>query len=117
MDTILNHPSYKELQEIYFKYFSLGGIAGEIDNKFALISLICFLTHQAKQKNPDASCYQVIKKITEGKRVLTDDYIIGLSIVCEDFLKGSDTFNKCGCKSSKEMIEQIINILDNWLPF
>ena len=33
-------PSYKDLQNVYLKWFSLGGIAGEIDNKFALISLI-----------------------------------------------------------------------------
>lgn len=117
MDTILHNPSYKELQDTYLRYFSLGGITGEIDNKFALISLICFLTHQAKQKNPDASCYQVIKKVTEGRNSLPEDYIIGLSIICEDFLKGSSEFNKCGCKSVKEMIEQINNILDHWLPF
>lgn len=114
---ILNNPSYKELQEIYLRYFSLGGIAGEIDNKFALISLICFLTHQAKKKKPDATCYQVIQKVLDGKRTLPEEYINGLSIVCEDFLKGSTEFNKCGCKTSKEMIDQIINILDHWLPF
>lgn len=116
MDTILNNPSYKELKDIYSKYFSLGKIAGDINNKFGLISLIGFLTKQARQKNPDATCYQVIMKVTEGKS-LPQEYAIGLAIVCEDFMYGVKDFNTCGCKSAKEMIVQINNILDNWLPF
>lgn len=50
MDTILNNPNYEELKGIYSKYFSLGGIAGDINNKFGLISLVGFLTYQARQK-------------------------------------------------------------------
>lgn len=117
MDTILNHPSYNELKDIYSKYFSLGNIAADINNKFGLISLIGFLTHQARKKNPDASCYQVIQKVIEGRRTLPEEYIIGLSIVCEDFMYNVDKFNTCGCKSAKEMIEQINNVLDKWMPF
>lgn len=116
MDTILNNPSYEELKGIYSKYFSLGKIAGDINNKFGLISLIGFLTKQARQKNPDATCYQVIMKVTEGKS-LPQEYVIGLAIVCEDFMYEVKDFNTCGCKSAKEMIVQINNILDNWLPF
>ena len=56
------------------------------------------------------------EKVTEGKQ-LPQEYIKGLSIVCEDFMYGIKTFNTCGCKSAKEMITQINNILDNWLPF
>lgn len=116
MDTILNNPSYEELKGIYSKYFSLGKIEGDINNKFGLISLIGFLTKQARQKNPDATCYQVIMKVTEGKS-LPQEYVIGLAIVCEDFMYEVKDFNTCGCKSAKEMIVQINNILDNWLPF
>lgn len=111
-------PSYKDLQNVYLKWFSLGGIAGEIDNKFALISLICALTAAQKNKNPDITCYEVIKKIiAKGGPQLTDDYLFGLSIVCEDFLKGSTKFNTCGLKTAKEMVEKINEILEKWLPF
>ena len=115
LDTILHNPNYKELQDIYTRYFSLGGIAGSIDNKFALISLICFLTYQAKKKQPDATCYEVLMKVTSGN--LPDKFIWGLSLVCEDFLKGSTEFNICGCKNSQEIVEKINYILDHWLPF
>lgn len=55
-------------------------------------------------------------KVTEGRH-FPQEYVRGLSIVCEDFMYGVKTFNTCGCKSAKEMITQINNILDNWLPF
>lgn len=116
MDTILNNPSYEELRAIYSKYFSLGGIEGEIDNKFALISLVGFLTTQAKKKNPDATCYQVLMKITDGRH-FPDYYIKGLSIVCEDFMYRTTKYLTCGCKSAGEMVTQINQILDKWLPF
>ena len=117
MDTILNRPSYDELKAIYSKYFSLGNIATDINYKFGLLSLIGFLTKQARKKNPDVSCYQVIKKITKDNNILSEDYIIGLAIVCEDFMYNVETFNTCGCKSSKEMVSQINNVLEKWLPF
>lgn len=111
-------PSYKDLQNVYTKWFSLGGIAGEIDNKFALISLVCTLTAAQKKKNPDVTCYEVLRKIiSKGKLQLTNEYVYGLSIVCEDFLKGSTKFNTCGLKTAKEMVDKINKILENWLPF
>ena len=111
-------PSYEDLKNIYSRWFSLGGIAGEIDNKFALISLICTIVSAQRKKTPNISCYEIIKKIVaKGNNPLTDDYIIGLSIVCEDFLKGSSKFNTCGLKTAKDMIIKINEILDNWLPF
>jgi|SRR5574344_1027909 hypothetical protein len=110
--------SYNELQSIYNKYFSLSGIEGEIDKKFALISLICLLTNASKKKTPDVTCYQVIRKVLElSKTNLPDDYINGLSIVCEDFLKGSTKFNNCGLKTPNEIVSKIKEILDQWLPF
>lgn len=110
--------SYKGLKYLYERYFSLGGIAGEIDNKFALISLICILTNAAKKKNPDTNCYSIICKVTEScKNRLPEEYIQGLAIVCEDFMKGSNKFNACGLKSAKEMVDKINEILEKWLPF
>lgn len=112
------NPSYKDLQNIYSKWFSLGGIAGQVDNKFALISLICFLTANQKKKNPDTTCYEVIQKVlSKGTLRLEDDYVKGLSIVCEDFLKGSTEFNTCGLKTVKEIVGKINEILSVWLPF
>ena len=91
-------------------------MGADINNKFGLLSLVGFLTDKARQKNPDASCYQVLMKVTSGRN-FPDEYLKGLSIVCEDFMYNVKSFNTCGCKSAQEMIVQINNILDNWLPF
>lgn len=119
METILpSKLTYSELSGIYSRWFSLNGIAGEIDNKFAVISLICLLTNAQKKKNPDTTCYEVIKKVTaKGGLTLPEDNLKGFAVVCEDFLKGSTSFNSCGLKTSKEMIDKINEILANWLPF
>lgn len=108
--------TYQELRDFYATTFSLGDINGSIDNKFALISLVCFLTQQAKKQNPDANCYKVLMKVTEGFRY-PEKLIKGLSVVCEDFMYNCEEFNKCGCKSANEMVTQINTILANWLPF
>ena len=115
---ISGKPTYKDLQNIYSRWFSLGGIAGEVDNKFALISLICVLTNAQKKKNPNITCYEIIQTVlSKGNNSMPDDYIYGLSIVCEDFLKGSTKFNNCGLKTAKDMVIKINEILNNWLPF
>ena len=112
-------PTYSELEEYYNKYFSLSFLNTTIENKFGLISLICFLTQQARKKNPDATCYQVIMKIVGDE--ITDKYRLqflrGLSIVCNDFMKHTTSYLTFDLKTSKEMVSYIKNIIDTWLPF
>lgn len=110
-------PTYEELEERY-SYYSLSGLNTTIENKFGLISLICFLTQQARKKNPDATCYQVIMKIMDNAdNKYTLQFLRGLSIVCSDFMKNTTEFATFGLKSSKEMVSRIKEIIDTWLPF
>lgn len=112
-------PSFSELEDTYEEFFSLSYLNTTLENKFGLISLICFLTKQARKNNPDATCYQVIMKVT--KDTAFDKYrmkfIRGLAIVCEDFMKNTVDFMTFDLKSSKEMIKKINEILDTWMPF
>ena len=48
---IITTPPYEEMQKIYNKYFSLNFLGNSISNKFALISLTCYLTYKLKAKN------------------------------------------------------------------
>ena len=41
--------TYKELEQIYSRYFSLGYINVDINTKFALISLICWVYFHLKE--------------------------------------------------------------------
>lgn len=111
-------PDYKELEKYYQVNFSLGQLSCDIGSKFALISLICFLTKQARLKNPDATCYLVIMKIINDEASSHDmKFIRGLSVVCSDMMKNCDEFLTFDLKTAKAMVDKIKEILHTWLPF
>lgn len=113
MININESPSYKEMAKIYQKY-SLGYLGTDITNKFALISLIGYITYNLRKKYPDVTCYQIIKKIV-GETMI-EDCVKALAIVCEDFMYGCETFPTFGLKNS-EIPKKINEILQNALPF
>lgn len=108
--------SERELSGIYREYFSLGNVACDIGSKFALISLVCFLTKQARSKNPDATTYQVIKKV-RGTSCNSETLLLGLATICNDFMKNTTEFLTFDMKTSKDMVNKINEILNKELPF
>lgn len=111
---IINTPPYEEMQCIYHRYFSLGHLNADINTKFALISLICYLTEKLKSKKPDVTHYQVIRKL--AKDLITEDNIKSLSVICSDFSYGCYTFPTFGI-DDKNIPAKIREILSNWTPF
>ena len=107
--------NYKERCNVYNEYFSLGHLNSDIKDKFALISLLCEVTKLAKEKNPDASHYRILYKLNEDLH-LPDNFIIGLSIICDDFAYGCKEFITFGLKP-KDYITTIKNILSSYTPF
>lgn len=111
-------PTYEDLSKEYAEYFSLSYLNCDLEEKFGLISLVCFLTKQARVKTPDATCYQVLMKIISGEENQHNlQFIRGLSIVCADLMTHSNKFLTFGMKSSKEMVSKIKEILHTYLPF
>lgn len=111
---IIKTPPYNDLKEIYNKYFSLGFLNVDINSKFALISLVGFLVDKLKQKKPDVTPYQVIKKIIGDD--IPEDFIKGLSVIIEDFSYGCKTFPTFGIQP-KEIPNTIKKILKDYIPF
>lgn len=109
-------PTYKELKDIYAKYFSLGNLGTDLGNKFALLSLICYVTDKAKQKDPDATPYKIIKKILKNDSTIPENFIWALSIQCEDLMYGATEFPTFGI-ANKEIISTIQNLINKYLPF
>ena len=68
-----------------------------------------------KLKNPDTTYYAVLMKLSD-KLGLPDDFIKGLSIVCEDFGYECKEFPTFGLEG-KKILEEIINILKTYIPF
>ena len=110
---IINTPSYEEMQRMYAKYFTTGYLNTDINTKFALISLVGFLTYELQKKKPDVTHYQILKKLGEG---LPEDQIKGLAVVCSDFAYGCKQFPTFGIEP-KKIPAKIKEILSSWLPF
>lgn len=111
---IITTPPYEEMQRVYNQYFSLGHLNTDINTKFALISLICYLTWKLKEKKPDVTHYQVIRKLSEG--MITEDQMKGLAVVCSDFSYGCTEFPTFGI-NDKNIPAKVKEILSSWAPF
>lgn len=106
---------FKELRLFYARNFSLGFLGSDINKKFALISLICYLTKSLQKKQPDVTYYQVLMKLTKDNS-LPERYIKGLAIICEDFAYGCKEFPTFEIKPN-EIVPTIKNLLLSSLPF
>lgn len=111
---ITTTPPYEEMQRVYNQYFSMGYLNTDINTKFALISLICYLTEKLKAKKPNVTHYQVVRKLSEG--IIPEDQIKGLSVICSDFSYGCTEFPTFGI-DDKNIPTKIKEILSKWLPF
>ena len=107
--------SYSELKSFYTEYFGLGYLPGDINLKFALISLTGYIVKAMKRKNPDITYYKVLYKIAEGTGI-SELEIKCLSIICEDFALGCTSFPTFGIKP-RDMPAKIKEIMCKALPF
>ena len=111
---VITPPPYQDMQRLYNRYYSLGYLETDINAKFALISLIGYLTFKLKQKKPDVTAYQVIRKIVEDS--LPEDFIKGVAVVVEDFSYGCKSFPTFGI-NDKDIPNKIKEILSTYVPF
>lgn len=105
---------YKELESIFEKYFSLATLGENFSDRIGLISMTCYLYSKLKPKNPDLTYYTLLYKI--GKTEISEENIINLSIICENFGRNCKEFPTFGVQP-KDMPKKIKEILHNWLPF
>lgn len=104
---------YAELEREY-QHFSMGYLGVDINTKFALISLICYLTEKLRAKKLDVTYYQVVYNLAHDS--LPDAQIKGLAIMCKDFAYGCKEFPTFGIEN-KNIPGKIKEILSNWVPF
>jgi hypothetical protein len=89
--------------------------SGDMGDKIALISLICYLTNALKQKKPGITHYEVIRLCTKSIGI-TDDIVEKLSLLCNWFSIGCTKFPDLGMKA-KDMPDKIKDLILNILPF
>lgn len=112
--------SFNELRKFYNENFSLGYInsgneRSAIEERFILISLINYIHHKTKLKNPDVTHYEIIVKLSKNLG-LPDDFLKGLAIVCEDFSYSCTDFPVFGLKG-QEIVKEVVSILKSYMPF
>lgn len=107
--------TYQQRAELFKDLFSLGYINSDINEKLALISLIGYTVMKLREKKPDVTYYQVVRKIAEGTGI-REDFLWAIAIIAEDFSYGCKDFPKFGLKD-KEIIPKIKDILNKYMPF
>lgn len=112
---ILNSKPYKDLLKCYQENFSLGYFNTDIKNKFALISLLCYVTYKAKQKKPDVTHYEIIMQLTKNQS-LPDTMVKRLAVICDDFSYGCTEFPTFELKGN-DILKTIKDILNTYVPF
>lgn len=113
----LENINFEDLSKIYNKYFSLGYINTNIEEKLAIISLTCYITNSIRKKGKNLTCYEILLNI--GKD-LTDmeknTFLKSLGAICENLMYGCDTFPDFNIKPS-DMPKTVRGILDKYCPF
>lgn len=116
----LNEMDYNSTRVLFNKYFSTGNLNLNLENKLALIGMICYITNninRTKDELNKVTCYQVICKI--GKDFpdeVHQDFFKALGAICDDFMYGSKEFPTFGI-DPKTMPKEVLKLLNTWMPF
>lgn len=111
---IIKNPPYEELQDIYSRYFSLGFLGSDVNKKFALISLVCYITEKIKKQKPDWTHWKTLYGINKG--AVPEDFLKSLAVMCSDFAYGCTSFPTFGI-TDKDIPNKIRGLLKEHLPF
>ena len=108
---------YDKLCKIYTKYFTLAYVSKDISDKFACISLTCYITNELRKRGQKVTCFDVLKKIEPNfGEVNTNGFLKPLGAICEDFMYGCTEFPTFDIPP-KNIPKTLKNILDNYCPF
>lgn len=121
IESIIINASYDDKRTLYSTLFTMGNqTSGKLTNKLDLINLICLVSQKMSSDSKTVTTKDVIEKLVS--HVLNcnnayDNFLIGLSIVCDDMMFGVDDISPLGLTSSGEIIKRIKELLAEWLPF
>ena len=110
---------------LYANYFSSkSNTEQSFANKIELITLLCFLTQVLMKAKPEVfkNTIDVLKKYIFAEEPIglnsSEEYVEGLSIICDDFLYGVNPIEKPEkYKTTLEIRQRIKELIQNWLPF
>lgn len=124
----LSLETYDQKTYVYNSYFGLAtNTAASYNSKMELLHAVCFLQQRMHAKDPKKynNCLSLLQ-IVFGKEFQQvdspgeDNFLIGLSIICDDLLWGTNDELKApaDCKTLKDVKDKIIKyVKEEWMPF
>lgn len=120
----LNNISVDTLRYLYSIYFSSNtNTSGSFYDKIELLTLLSYLSQQLCKRMPDQfkNSLDVLNNyIYKGETLDSGikEYVVGLSVVCDDLLYGvNDLTPPTGYSSSLEIKNKIKTLINAWTPF
>lgn len=124
----LSLETYDQKTYVYNSYFGLAtNTAASYNSKMELLHAVCFLQQRMHTKDPKKynnclSLLQIVfgKEFQQADSPGEDNFLIGLSIICDDLLWGTNDELKApaDCKTLKDVKDKIIKyVKEEWMPF
>lgn len=124
----LSLETYDQKTYVYNSYFGLAtNTAASYNSKMELLHAVCFLQQRMHAKDPKKynnclSLLQIVfgKEFQQADSPGEDNFLIGLSIICDDLLWGTNDELKApaDCKTLKDVKDKIIKyVKEEWMPF
>ena len=107
----------KQLTEYLDNY----GVTVGLNNnqRIILITLLCNITQNLRRKDPKVSVIDLIEKLIKDETGFAlDEFLVKISFQCEALLLGDQVqFSDFGLKETKEKVDKIREIINDFLPF
>ena len=124
----LSLETYDQKTYVYNSYFGLAtNTAASYNSKMELLHAVCFLQQRMHAKDPKkySNCLSLLqivfgKEFQQADSPGEDNFLIGLSIICDDLLWGTNDELKApaDCKTLKDVKDKIIKyVKEEWMPF
>lgn len=108
---------YVEKSNLYRDNFSLGYLGKNVNDKLVLVSLVSLVYIKTKAKNKNVKPIDILLKIRGKNKIPHLSMLESLSVLVEDFAYDCTEADKCGMKSSDEVVKKIKELLSVWVPF
>ena len=114
--------TYDEKLKFYSRNLASGStMSGKLEDKLKLIHLICLVTFKMRDKEKHIKSKEVLERLMGIKLDVSKDgytnYLIGLSLLCDDLLFEITEISTLGYTNSNDIINEIKRLIDGWIRF
>lgn len=115
----INKLNAEDKLKVYTRSFGFGSLeSNKLNDKLTLISLVALTASKLKEKDKSLTTLDILLKITKSElNYGIYDFLVNLAILVDDLSYDTYEFDPCGLTDSKQIINKINEIIQQWLPF